>query len=90
MLQILKLRRNGQQLGPLKNVSVWQLGLEMMTFFCHWLAENDQHVYDALTSMGHDEFVFTAWYEASTHLDVNFLSDETATAELEKKVSVDA
>ena len=59
-------------------------------FFCHWLAESDQDIHDALTSMGLDEFVFTACYEAPMHLDVNFLSDETATAELEEKVSVDA
>ena len=61
----------------------------MITFFCHWLAVSGQDVHDAFTSMGLDEFVFTACYEASMRLDVYFLSDEQTNAELEAKVSFD-
>jgi hypothetical protein len=59
-------------------------------FFCHWLAESDQDVHEALTSMGLDEFIFTACYEAPMHIDVNFLSDKPAFQQADSNVTVNA
>ena len=59
-------------------------------FFCHWLAERDQDVHEALTSMGLDEFVFTACYEAHMYLDIHQLPDNSPIKQSQAKVSVDA
>ena len=59
-------------------------------FFCHWLAESDQDVHDALTSMGLDEFIFTACYDTPMHIDVNFVSDKPAFQQTDSNVSLDA
>ena len=59
-------------------------------FFCHWLSESDQDVHEALTSMGLDEYVFTACYEANMHLDINQLPDNSPIKQSQAKVSVDA
>ena len=59
-------------------------------FFCHWLAESDQEVHEALTSMGLDEYVFTACYQAHVHLDINLLPDNSAVKQSLGKVLVDA
>ena len=34
-------------------------------FFCHWLAETDEDIHNALRENGLDELVFTARYEAN-------------------------
>ena len=47
-------------------------------FFCHWLAETDEDIHNALRENGLDELVFTACYEANIHIDTACLSDERA------------
>ena len=47
-------------------------------FFCHWLAETDEDIHNALRKNGLDELVFTACYEANIHIDTACLSDERA------------
>ena len=59
-------------------------------FFCHWLADSDQDVHEALTSMGLDEFVFTACYEAHMYLDINQLPEHSPIKKSQVKASVDA
>ena len=47
-------------------------------FFCHWLAETDEDIHNALRKNGLDELVFTTCYEANIHIDTACLSDERA------------
>ena len=47
-------------------------------FFCHWLAETDEDIHNALRENGLDELVFTACYEANIHIDTACLTDDRA------------
>ena len=47
-------------------------------FFCHWLAETDEDIHNALKENGLDELVFTACYEANIHIDRACLTDDRA------------
>ena len=40
-------------------------------FFCHWEAEDEQDIQDALASKGLNEFVVTACYRAHDHVHVS-------------------
>ena len=57
-------------------VATW-LGNEDF-FFCHWLAETDQDIHNALKEDGTDQLVFTACYEVPIYIDANCLTDERA------------
>ena len=43
-------------------------------FFCHWEAEDEQDIHDALASKGLNEFVVTACYRAHDHVHVSSLT----------------
>ena len=43
-------------------------------FFCHWEAEDEQDIHDALASKGLNEFVVTACYRAHDHVHVSGLT----------------
>ena len=47
-------------------------------FFCHWVAETEEDIHNALSENQLDEFVFTACYEAQKYIDTACLSDEGA------------
>ena len=47
-------------------------------FFCHWLAETDEDIHNALRENGLDELVFTACYEANIHIDTACLTNDRA------------
>ena len=59
-------------------------------FFCHWESESDQDIHEAMTSMGLDDLVFTACYEAHIYLDINSLPDEPAVKSSEADITVEA
>jgi len=43
-------------------------------FFCHWEAEDEQNIHDALSKMGLNEFIVTACYRAHDHVHTNNLT----------------
>ena len=47
-------------------------------FFCHWIAETEEDIHNALGENGLDQLVFTACYEAQNYIDTACLSDERA------------
>ena len=47
-------------------------------FFCHWLADTEEDIHNAIKENGLDQFVFTACYEAHNYIDTACLSDERA------------
>ena len=56
-------------------------------FFCHWLAETEEDIHNALKENQLDVFVFTACYEAHNYIDTASLSDERA---FPKRTTVEA
>ena len=71
-------KKSGQKRGPSINVNVLQHGPVMMIFFCHWLAETEEDIHNALRDNQLYYFVFTACYEALNYIDTACLSDERA------------
>ena len=59
-------------------------------FFCHWLAESDQDIHQALTSMGLDDFVFTACYETTSYIDINLLPNKPSSKKFDANAAIDA
>ena len=47
-------------------------------FFCHWLAETDEDIHNALRQNGMDQLVLTACYETSIHIDEACVTGERA------------
>ena len=47
-------------------------------FFCHWLAETDEDIHNALGQNGMDQLVITACYETSIHIDEACVTGERA------------
>ena len=47
-------------------------------FFCHWLAETDEDIHNALRQNGMDQLVLTACYETSIHIDEASVTGERA------------
>ena len=45
-------------------------------FFCHWEAEDEQDIHNALAENGLDKFVVTACYRAHSHIDTKNLTGE--------------
>ena len=43
-------------------------------FFCHWEAEKEQDIHDALALNGLDQFCVTACYRIHSHIDTNALT----------------
>lgn len=43
-------------------------------FFCHWEAEEEQDIHDALALNGLDQFCVTACYRIHSHIDTNALT----------------
>ena len=45
-------------------------------FFCHWEAEEEQDIHDALELNGLDQFCVTACYRIHSHVDTNALTGQ--------------
>ena len=46
-------------------------------FFCHWEAEEEQDIHNALELNGLDQFCVTACYRIHSHIDTEALTGET-------------
>ena len=46
-------------------------------FFCHWEAEEEQDIYNALELNGLEQFCVTACYRIHSHIDTNALTGKT-------------
>ena len=55
-----------------KCVAVWMGNDDF--FFCHWEAEEEQDIHDALALNGLDHFCVTACYRIHSHIDTNALT----------------
>ena len=60
-----------------KCIATWS-GQDDDFFFCHWLADTEDEIHNAIKENGLDQFVFTACYEAHNYIDTACLSDERA------------
>ena len=64
----------GQVFDKCRTLATW-LGNDDF-FFCHWEAEDEQDIHNALAENGLDKFVVTACYRAHSHIDTKNLTGE--------------